>query len=389
MKESQSFLIQIYFLYKIIIRKWKIIFGVPFALSVIAAIFILMVPKKYESQGIIFIPSNSIDLTKMQDMASLVGFGGSLGGDQGEIDRENLAFTLLNTKDIIVPISEHFKLDSLYKIPKTAIDYNFKILKSFSNHLTVDITDEDAIILRYRDVDAQRAKLILDSLISKMNKKMISVEKESIKERNLFVSNQTLNAKKALNTSHQKMATFQKETHFIGDDQQIELAIEQRVKWESDLLMKKLQLNIEKTKRGKESVRYKNLLEEYTSMSTVKLSKKQGYFLNKVDQLPENIMKFAELKRELMVNEKVFEFLSVQAEQLKIESVKNLKNIVIIEAPWINWKRVSPPRTLTVLIVGFLSFLILVSYFSIRQLISDRLSIDKNFKSEIERIKNY
>ena len=96
---------------------------------------------------------------------------------------------------------------------------------------------------------------------------------------------------------------------------------------------------------------------------------------------------FIRLERELEVQGEIFQFLTQQFEQARIQEIRDTPTLQVLDIGIPRERRSSPQRILTVIMVFVLSLILAIGYAFFRELLEHTTRSDKRSASTLESIK--
>jgi uncharacterized protein involved in exopolysaccharide biosynthesis len=347
----------------ILVMRKKLIIGIAGIVTIISIILVLIVQPTYRSVATLKPPGDkgmgSLPFLK-NIPTQLEGFMGSFIGGEG-LNATDYCFVILSSSKFASIVIKRFDLEEVYEFKKRRKYYFADVLKAFDKNFYFEETDEGAIALAFRDEDPKRAKEVVEYMVFALDSLYIYLHKEAITQNLKFIDQRVENAKNEMEAYEDTLIEFQKKNNLYLPDIQIQTSLENVAKMEAQLQLTDEKLRLENDLRGK-SPKYNELLTQKRLLRRL-LRKK---FTNQLDTtsliLPMNIMPdlaiiYFRLEQAYEIKLMLYKFLVKQVEMLKIEAEKNIKQITVVDPPWINNKKVSPPRRLIVQITFVLSFM--------------------------------
>jgi capsule polysaccharide export protein KpsE/RkpR len=227
-----------------------------------------------------------------------------------------------------------------------------------SGVITIAVTDETRE--RARDL-AQGYLDELNNLVAKVNTSSAHREREFIEQRLKTVQAELQRAQLDLSDFSSKNTT-------IDIKEQTRATVDAGAKLEGQLLAGKSELDSLRQIYGDQNVRVR-AAEARNSLLQRELQRANGQSSPDPDgtdidashpypalrQLPRLGIRWANLYRNVRIHETVFDLLSEQYETARIEEVRSIPTVSVIDSPWLPERKSGPHRTLIVLISTFLS----------------------------------
>jgi capsule polysaccharide export protein KpsE/RkpR len=347
--------------------------ALTFLLSLMLA---LILPKQYESRARLMPPEQANSGAAM--LAALVGKGTGSGGGAGGL--AGLAGTLLGVKNssaLFVALlrsgtvsghlverfnlrevyHKHYRSDAVKRLSReTTVTEDAK-----SGVITIVVTDKSPF--RARDL-AQGYLDELNDLVAKVNTSSAHREREFIEQRLKTVQNELQHAQVELSEFSSKNAT-------IDVKEQTRAMVDAAAKLQGQLIVSESELDSLKQIYGDDNVRVR-AANARTSLLQGELQRESGQSdqdlsQNSIDashpypalrQLPQLGVQWANLYRSVRIHETVFDLLSEQYETARIEEVKSIPTVSVIDVPGLPERKSGPHRFLIVLSSTILSVIL-------------------------------
>lgn len=313
------------------------------------------VDKEYESRAVILPPaSGSASLAKIA--GDLSSFARMIGGMEDETREADILEQFLNSRELHKAIIDSFGLVHLYKMdgkpekpPKEA-----DVLKKFRKKFTVDQNDLYFFEVAFRDKDPARAKAVmdfalayLDSIYSNLKQTVASDEVEHCRRRVAQVES-------SIDSIKSEMARFQAKHGVVDPEVQYEETVKLIASAMAEEEQAKLEMEVEREQHGDKSLRYSALRtrHEAARKSVESLKKRKDSVLLPVEGASSVMIAFAQFKADLEVQLSLLAGLKLQQETAEIQARRGAPKFTVLERPWLNDKKVAPPRT-AIVVVSF------------------------------------
>ena len=336
-----------------------------FALSILVA---FLLPKEYVSGARIMPPEQGGNTAAM--LAALVGKGsaGGLAGLAGSLlgSKNNgaLFVALLHSGTVSGHLIDRFDLQRVYhkryrEDAAKRLAHLAKITEDpKSGVITIAVTDRTRE--RARDL-AQGYLDELNNLVAKVNTSSAHREREFIEQR--------LNTVQAeLQRAQMELSDFSSKNTTIDIKEQTRATVDAGAKLEGQLIAGQSELDSLRQIYGNQNVRVR-AAEARNAILQRELQRANGqsspdpngsdidasHPFPALRQLPQLGVRWANLYRNVRIHETVFDLLSEQYETARIEEVKSIPTVSVIDVPGLPERKSGPHRTLIVLISSFLS----------------------------------
>jgi len=350
--------------------------GVSFALA-LAIAFIM--PKQYESSARIMPPSSSMGGAAV--LAALAGrAGGSLGslgalasGFLGGGGNTSLFIDLLRSGSVSGHLIDRFGLQHIYHKR-----YRIDTQKYLAHHTKiVDDKKSGVITLTVTDTDPARARDIAQGYLDELNRLVTSTNTSSAHQERIFIEKRLHGVQDDLQKAQQQLSEFSSTHSTVDIKEQARAMVDAASRLQAQLIVEQSGLDSLRQTYGDGNVRIRSaqariaeLQAQISKMggSSKALSADDGGRANADDaasrnedlypplrQLPRLAVPYANLYREVQVQEAVYELLTQQYELARIQEAKDVPVVSVIDAPGIPEKKSFPPRLLLALLITAIS----------------------------------
>lgn len=343
-----------------IIVKWRniVLFNV-IAISLLAVIVSLVLPKKYTSTGRLLPPLLSGESMEISGISSmLAGAGLPLGMVATPSD---LFSALLKSRTVLDGVIEECELKSYYR-KKTMVETR-KYLLEVTN---IEVSPEGIISISVTDKNANIAAKIVNSYITCLDRLNRKTSMTVGKRNRIFLEERLDEVKKELKTAEDSLKKFQERHHIISLPDELKEAVSIMSTLLAGKIQKEMKLGMIKmyaTGENPEVVRME------TELSLIdKQLRDMGYesdldkfgvgFSIPLKDVPEASLNLARLIRDVEVKQKVFAVLTERFEQAKLQEVRDTPTVEVFDKPEPPEKRSFPKRTRIVIIAFVLSLFV-------------------------------
>jgi len=361
------------------------LFTLVFPTVIVMVIVVFFIDPKFGSKSVFQPPASQ---SAASGLSSMLGEGGSAIADMmglnlmssGEAD---IVQTLLNSRELHQATINKFDLGSHYKFKGK---FPADLLKTFRNNISIDVNDEKMFVLRVEDEDYKLATTINRFMISWTDSAYNAIKSRQARLSGNFFRTRLDTVLKRTDSLTNSMVVFQKKNQFFEPDIQLEAGLKILTELDAERSTVQLDLEAEEATHGLGTSKQKQLSERLGLLTSQIQAKNNG---NLGIGLPSGLNHFAELskqyyelEREIKVQNALYKYLRQKVEELDLTESKNMKNLVILEEPWENNKRVSPPRMAITVLMFLLSGILGVWICSILAFIQKELSSESAFARE-------
>jgi len=382
--------------YLSILYKWKKFLIINLLIvTIIATTVSFLIPETFKSTAkIILAPQNSMNgLGSLLGNNSALSFGAELFGIGGS-SNEDLILGLLNSRVIIEKVVNRFNLFGYYEEE----DRNFdKLMKKMSGDLVFEPNEFGMIEISVINKDPKLSSDIANYFVELVDSMNIELAIRNAKENRKFVEERYIKNVKDLREAEDSMYAFQKKYGIFAVPEQLEISVKAAAEIEAQLSQKEILLQMLKETSGENSPKYINLLSEVkilrNKVRELKYSDKLSSISNVLfpfKKMPDIIIKYYRLFREVEIQSKIMEFTLPMYEQAKVEEQKSIPTILTIDKAVPAQLKYRPKKAFIILGAFFITAFIsiyLIFFFERIQLIEEaKNSFEKKLKSIVNKI---
>ena len=334
-----------------------------------------LLPKRYESSARIMAPANSMGGAAM--LAALAGRGGSnlgslgylAGGLLGGGGNTSLFIDLLRSGSVSGRLIDRFNLQRVYR--KRYLVDTAKVLARRTK--IVDDKKSGVITLTVTDTDPVRARDIAQGYLDELNQLVNRTNTSSAHQERMFIESRLRGVKGDLEKAQQRLSDFSSTHSTIDLKEQTRAMVDAASRLQAQLIVEQSGLDSLRQTYGDGNVRVRSAWARIGGLQT-EIAKMSGSSKalpaddsttgagdsssGLVDeaypplrQLPRLAVPYADLYREVHVQESVYELLTQQYEMARIQEAKDIPVVSVIDAPGIPEKKSFPPRLLLALLI--------------------------------------
>ena len=342
--------------YLIVIAKWKrFILTFFFSVAIITVIVSLILPKYYLSEAVIMPPEEEVEgfgisslLSRLEELPI-----SGLGITQST-EKTKRIVAILESRSLMEKIVNKFELIKNYKV-KNMTD----AIKRLRTFVKFRIKESGAISISVVDKFPPRASEMANFLVNELGKMNIELNIEKARNNRIFIEERYKQNKKELAEAEEKYREFQKRYNVISLPEQTEAAIIAAANLSAEIYQIEIELGIKEKTFGRNHSEIRALeseLNEYRknlrrlfeeSENPVKAGDEDKLFIP-FSKAPEVGIEFIRIKRELEVQNSIFEMLTTLYEQAKIEEAKDTPTIQVLDKAIPPEKKYKPRRALMV-----------------------------------------
>ena len=343
------------------------------AISLVLSLTIaFLMPKRYNSTARIMPPGSSSGSTALLAAlagrgTALAGLGSLAGGLLGGGGNTALFVDLLHSGTVGGHLIDRFDLLHVYHA-------RFRI--DAAKHLTkmtkiVDDKKSGVITLTVTDTDPVRARDLAQAYLDELNQLVNRTNTSSARQERIFLEQRLQGVRADLEKAQHKLGDFSSTNATIDLKEQARATVDAASRLEVQMITEQSALNSLRQIYGDDNVRVRSaqariavLQGEMAKMGGTSKALTEG---NAADtnspgsieaglypplrQLPRLAVPYADLYREVQVQESVYQLLTQQYELARLQEAKDVPVVSVIDAPGIPEKKSFPPRLLLSLLL--------------------------------------
>jgi uncharacterized protein involved in exopolysaccharide biosynthesis len=351
------------------------------AISLLLSLLIAFaLPKQYKSSAQIMPPSNPSMGTAM--LAALAGraLGGmngisSLAGSLlGGNNSTALFVDLLRSGTVSGHLMDRFHLQSVYHKR-----YRVDTAKHLARNTTItDDKKSGVITITVEDTDPRRARDLAQGYLDELNFLLNRTSTSSAHQERVFIEKRLQKVKDDLEVAQQQMSEFSSTHGTVDIKEQGRAMVEAASRLQAQMILEQANLDSLRQIYGDGNVRVRatqariaelrgQLAKISGSSAPLPLSATNGAddehatsnggndLYPPLRQLPRLAVPYANLYRQVQVQETVFELLTQQYELARIQEAKDVPVVSVIDSPGVPEKKSFPPRLLLSLLLTFVA----------------------------------
>ena len=390
-----------------IMIKWRKFLVINFfVVCFIAAAISLTLPVWFSASTTILPPSGDsggLGLTSLLGNLPMGGLGMGIGALPEET---NTALAILNSRTMMDIVAKKFDLQNRYQTEHT--EETIRVLRE---RYSIKVNDEGTVTLysdaktRFLSNEAEKdgarqlASNMANYFIKELDRLNNEIRIEKAKNSRIFIEKRYAQNLDDLRVAEENLKNFQEKYGVIALPEQTEAAIMTAAELKSQIMAKEaeigvLQANVSETHVN--LIRAKTELKELTkkydefiygkqlqSNADGSESRADDLFLP-FEQVPELGLQFARFYREVMMQQKLMEFLLPQYEDAKIQEAKETPTIQVLDPAVIPVEKSKPKRAIIVIIAGMFTLIISIVFIMVYERIQMLSETDQQKYEKIQ-----
>jgi uncharacterized protein involved in exopolysaccharide biosynthesis len=337
-----------------VVMTWrKMIYRVFIAAAVLSVLISLLMPNWYTARSTFLPPQESDARSGMMQLSSMIGIDIGGMGLLSNTPMLDVMIGVLKSRRLRAELVDQFDLTTVYRSKSRE-----HAIKELEDHITVSSTAEGLLEVMVEDRDRERSAEMTNSLVSLLDDYNRETSVETARRTSEFIRGYIEENEARLEAAALAMQDFQEKHGAIELTEQTRVTVEAA----AVLQARRTTLSIE---RG--------VLEQYASPDQSRMveidmeleeiddalsrytggdggdDKEPGVFLP-LGSIPETGFELARLTRDVLVFEKIHEYLSAQYEQSRIQEARDLETLSIVDTAVPPLKKSRPRRSVIVIL---------------------------------------
>jgi capsule polysaccharide export protein KpsE/RkpR len=349
--------------------------GIAFVLS---AVLVFVIPKTYTAQAKLMPPemggtNNAIYSALAGKALGSDALGGLAASLLGGHNSGALFMDLLRSSSVAQRMIDRFDLLKVYHKR-----YRVDAAKALGRRTSIVQDKKSGVLtLTVKDRDPKRARDMAQAYLEELNTLVLRTNNSSAKQERLFIEKRLQSIKGDLEHAQEAMSEFSSTHSAIDLKEQARATVEGQAKVQGELIVAQGELQSLRQIYGDANVRVRGIEARIGELKS-ELNKLGGSSAplpaevndeaagQKEDpasflplrQLPRLAVPYANLYRELHVQETVYDLLTQQYEMSRIQEAKDVPAVSVIDAPGIPEKKSFPPRVIMALALTLASVVV-------------------------------
>lgn len=376
-KKQAKFSDYIYILYK-----WrKLLFINMFIIITLATVYSFLIPEQFKATSIVLVSQENNSMGGLSSLISgsgLGAFGSQLFGMSSP--SQDIIFGILNSRTALTDVINKYGLVEYYGISDNNID---RTLKSFTGDLIFEPTENGMIEISVINEDAKLSAEMANYFVHLADSINIELNVEQARNNRIFVEKRYTKNVADLRAAEDSMYKFQKTYEIFAVPEQLEVSLKAAAEIEAQLAQQQLMVDLLKRQYGENYPLYSHMNEQLNflkeKVKELKKSSKLSFPSNVIfpfSEVPDLIIKYYRIYREIEIQTKVMEFVLPMYEQAKVEEQKSIPSLIVVDKAVPPQLKYSPKKAFIILLFFFLGLFIHlpVTFLANRLVSSEKLS---------------
>ena len=348
----------------ILAKHKKFIFFTTLIVSVAAVVYVLVVPQYWVSTATI-LPADSESTSLPFNSSSLIGFGSSLLGGAHKSSGIDL-ITIMKSRTFSEDVIAKFDLVEYMEIddPDPLVVKENALNLFRDNIRNIGYNEETGVIkISIETTDKYLSTDIANYYWQKLEKYNLETRMSKGRQKRVFLEARVNRVQAVIDSLSQNFLSFQKENNVILLDEQTKVIVKQYSELITEKYRKDLELELARSFSDSNNPGIKKLILE-NQVITKKIFELENIdtenfkYVLSLESIPDKAYEYANLKMNLELQEKIFSFIYPQYEQAKIEEIKDLPTIEIIDKAVPAGLRSKPKRARFCIVAFFMAIIL-------------------------------
>jgi tyrosine-protein kinase Etk/Wzc len=361
--QSEDEKISLYSYLSILIAYRRFIFFNFLGVCVVVAILSLFLPNWYTASTTLLPPRREGLGLGMSLTSSLTGGLSEFGTSMSlplMVSPSDVIAAILKSRSVALAVVEK---ENLMKIYDTKTEEN--ALRELYSHTEVKVTPEGLISLSFEDKDRVKAASVANCFVEELDRVNRETNTSQAKNARVFIEERLVQTKKDLTEAEENLKKFQEENKAISLDEQMKASIEGAADLKAQMVAAEIELNVLRKTMSPSHPQILGLksrineLKRQLDIWTLGDQKEETNGKKGLDvpfvEVPALSMELARLVREVKIQSAVFELLTNQYEQYKIQETRDTPTIQVLDKAFPPERKSKPRRAFLVGIAGIVS----------------------------------
>lgn len=341
----------------------KRLFVLTIFIPVLVTFILVMwvIKPSYAAEAIVTPPTSGSPLAGslgklLEGTGGLSSFSSLMGGkDEGV----NIVWTYFNSWELHDKVIEKFNLAEHYEF-----DGNFHadLLKQFRKNFSLEQNEEDMFYIVFVDKDYKLASQVLTFMLSEVDSMYNNFKTTQARQSRAYMNQRLAEVEQRIDSLENEFVKFQEENHIYDPDIQAEGTMRYLSGLQVDRDAVYLALSKERKEHGENTRQFQDLQNRLKDIDIAKHQTLGGRHSNigvvALNKVPKLSAEYARLEKELKLQAVIYTLLKQESERLYIEESNLMSNLVVLQPPWENDKKVKPLRGVTLIFVFSISFIV-------------------------------
>jgi tyrosine-protein kinase Etk/Wzc len=330
--------------YVLAVLRWRRFILVFVGCVTVGALVVsFLLPRWYRSTATLIPPKESDTFGGLGGLSSLLkevapGAGAKLGGQSASYNY----LAILKSRKAAEAVIRRFELLKVYDIPEREME---RAVKAFSANFGVEVTNEGTLVIEVFDRDSLRAADMTNFIVETLNQISVDLGKGEARSNREFLEGRVAETREDLKVAEDRFRDFQQEHGMVILPDDVKSSAASLGDLYARKLKTELQLALLKRSTGIDNPAYTQL-----QMENEEIGKQLARF-------PDLGVESFRLYRNMLIQQKVLEFLIPLYEQARVEEHRDIPVMLVLDRG-VPAERKAYPQRMLIVAVAFLSSLL-------------------------------
>lgn len=345
-------------------RKWLLLGGMV-VISAAAVSLVLSMTSYYTAVAVVLPSQQKMGLP----FGSLLGGDNPMSGLMKSLDflgsDDNSRFmSILESRKLAENVINRFDLEDRYGFKKKKKRYFENVLKEYHRKVRVEEDENGNIRINAEDSTPEVAAAIANYIAEELDSISYQLSQQSARGSRMFFEERLKLIRHDMDSVHRAFADFQIANNFIDLDQQIKSSIEALAGVEAEVIATQIEKDMLSSSFGNNSrmAEVKRKKEVLSRRMTDYMENGSGSLVLPLKKAPELGILYANLYRDVKVQETIYALILQLYEQAKFREANNSPVVTLLEKASVPQKRTSPKRMVFCLVMFLAGMSMLVTW---------------------------
>ena len=363
-----------------VLVRWKrLLFITVLVVGVLGSIYSLLMPKEFKASALIMPPGSSGGmLGGLPVNIPGINLGALLGAGN---EQTNIVMAILNSRTVAENTIRKFHLIERYhakSIEHALLRFKNRVKFSLEKEGTISVEAITATPFFHPDAEEEKARHLCVNMVNYIIQQADSLNRalqtQQARYYRRFIEKRYLENIDSLRSLENRLKAFGEKYGVVALDEQLAASIKMAAEIQGQLLIEQISAEVLKKFVAPDNPEYqkkitkiralRKQLNDFIGHTTAPDKFKQDIasIFPRFSSAPELGVQYLRLKRELEVQKILYEFLTQQYEQAKIQEAKDTPTVQVLDPPRVPILRYRPKRKLFVLFLILFAGILTVCY---------------------------
>jgi len=335
-----------------------------FVPTLVAFIMVMWVIKPtYSAEAIVTPPASGGGLSGslgklLEGTGGLSSFSSLMGNKDEGI---NIVWTYFNSWELHNKVIEKFHLAEHYEFDGK---FHADLLKQFRRNFSLEQNDEDMFYIVFVDEDYKLASQVLTFMLDQVDSMYNNFKTTQARQSRTYMNQRLAEVEHRIDSLESEFVNFQETNHIYDPNVQTEGTMKYLSGLQVDRDAIYMALSKERKEHGENTRQFQDLQNRLKDIDIAKHQTLGGRHSNigvvALNKVPKLSAEYARMEKELKLQAVIYTLLKQESERLYIEESNLMSNLIVLQPPWENDKKIKPLRGVTLIFVFSISFIVAV-----------------------------